>query len=282
MTSLAVPFFYVVMLIAAFSASAAYPKRSTTIRETSYVQPDGITFAIWGVIYTFLGLYSVYTTVGSTARNDPRVRDARIWTCLQFASNGAWLWTNAFSNKVGYWLAVFVLFGNVLCLLKAYVAVWRASPSSANDDWRWFAMVQTPVSLNLAWASIAAVANFSGTVFDPTALETNSAIVGGPDWTIGVLAVVGACAVGLLVVNGDVGFSASCAWAVFGIVRNQSDPSFPHPKSQALVECATALGIALLCAIPITVVFRRVFLKKQTAASSGYDVPLVDPKVVER
>jgi hypothetical protein len=233
---------YAAMVALNGAAIANFDRGATDGYALSYVQPDGATFSVWGVIYVLLLLL-----VLNSSKLYP---DTRSYLVIAFLCNGLWLFCNGLAVVKGlsYWLAVFVLLAYATCLVLAYASLRvDYTRRSAWDRATLFA----PVSANLSWVLLAALLNLANTLMDDRAdfkKHENLTRVGGPDFAIGVLGLAALVSVVLAATKSDFVFSAVCVWALLGVARHQTPGSgFPHAPSPALKEFAerAALGVAL-------------------------------------
>merc|ERR1711871_1203689 len=90
---LAVVLCYVIQIlsnIGAIFTNSAKGQAALSSGNPTYATPDGITFSIWGLIYTFEFIAAVYQAVGGN-RNLPQLVNSRHWICAAFLANAAWL-----------------------------------------------------------------------------------------------------------------------------------------------------------------------------------------------
>jgi len=83
----------------------------------TFLTPDGMTFSVWGIIYLFQGLFSVYQVLPCFQNSHAGVSRARFWVVALFIGNCLWL--PVFSNRL-YWLAFMLMLVMDLCLIMIY------------------------------------------------------------------------------------------------------------------------------------------------------------------
>lgn len=116
--------------------------------------PAGQTFAIWGLIYLFLGVFVIRTLVNSKDELTAKVvKSTGPWVSANFLLNGAWIiaWHHLY---VG--LSWLIMIAILLSLLIVYVRLVAFEFSVLSKNW-WFMFV--PFSLYLSWICVAMVAN---------------------------------------------------------------------------------------------------------------------------
>jgi hypothetical protein len=205
----------------------------------TYVSPDGLTFAIWGVIYLFeLCLVLVQLFPGSheeifTRRCPVTNLDVRQRLVIAFLTNAFWL--PIFSARQ-WWPSQLVISVYLAALLSLYADVNVRSVSGAYEQ----VFVAAPISLNLSWI---VVAFFLGlTVCSRQSGWADAHGVGGSvSWAL-VICVFVAVAGIASACTGDVAYPFVAGWALRGIYRMQTveDPVRfpPAAMSGQLAACA--------------------------------------------
>ncbi|UID70738.1 hypothetical protein DRO_1743 [Deinococcus radiodurans R1 = ATCC 13939 = DSM 20539] len=164
--------------------------------------PAGLTFTVWGPIFLGLLVFAVYQAL-------PAQRGARLdrlfWPfLLGNLLNVAWLL--AFQSlNIG--LSVVIMLALLAVLVRLYLSV-RSLPPQGAERWT----LQLPVSLYLAWISVATIANI--TAFLVSAGVTQSFLgIAGPVWSALLLVVAAAIGVFFLWRFRDYAFAAVLLWA---------------------------------------------------------------------
>merc|ERR1712151_68629 len=85
--------------------------------QPTFVTPDGMTFSVWGMIYLFQALFSVYQVIPCFQNSHAGVSKARFWVVVLFLGNCLWL--PVFSNRL-YWLALMLILAMDLSLVMIY------------------------------------------------------------------------------------------------------------------------------------------------------------------
>lgn len=195
---------------------------------SSYVDPDPLTFSVWGLIYAFWLVFVIAQLVGDIGK----IATNRFLVMAVFASNALWLVVN--SQKL-YWIAVWVLATYAYLLNVLYE---RMEVNYKNGGAQ---LILFPaVSSNLAWAILATTVNFSDTVVTE-GWQT------GPQWAMGIVYLAALLSVAKTIFKLDIFYVAVTCWAFLGIYRYQLPESdFPMDKSDQLRNIAswTAVGLA--------------------------------------
>ena len=191
--------------------------------------PAGLTFAVWGPIFLGLLVFAVYQAL-------PAQRGARLdrlfWPfLLGNLLNVAWLL--AFQSlNIG--LSVVIMLALLAVLVRLYLSV-RSLPPQGAERWT----LQLPVSLYLAWISVATIANI--TAFLVSAGVTQSFLgIAGPVWSALLLVVAAAIGVFFLWRFRDYAFAAVLLWAFYGVYVARPE------VSTVVLGVAVAAGLVLL------------------------------------
>lgn len=168
--------------------------------------PAGLTFAVWGPIFLGLAVFAVYQAL--PAQRGPRL-DRLFWAfLLANLLNAGWLL--AFQS-LRYGLSVVVMLALLGSLVWLYVSV-RDLPPHGAEVWT----LQLPVSLYLAWISVATMANI-------TAYLVSAGVTGGllglsaATWSAVLVVIAALLGTFFLWRFRDVAFAVVLAWAFLGV-----------------------------------------------------------------
>ena len=173
-------------------------------RYDTLFAPIGYTFAIWGVIYLLLGVYSVYQLV----RDNAVIRAITPWFIASSLLNGVWI--VAWHYEV-IWLALVIIVALLLTLI-----VINKKTTAERVDWPNSLSMRLPFSVYFGWVTVATVANVS-------ALLVQLGWRGGfglseEGWLILILIVAAAIGSTTALVNSSVGYGLVLVWAFWGIL----------------------------------------------------------------
>ncbi|CUS06387.1 conserved membrane protein of unknown function [Candidatus Promineifilum breve] len=125
-----------------------------TFDNTNYFFPATYVFTtIWPVIYAGLVGLAIYQALPAN-RDNPRFRAAAPWLMLNIFLNALWVWVfgqEAFVSTVPI----------MLVLVFTTVMIYRKLEIGRAPVGRWERILQIPISIYLAWLSIATVANIA-------------------------------------------------------------------------------------------------------------------------
>jgi hypothetical protein len=138
--------------------SSAWVFGGRTIEEISRVPgeilvPAGFTFAIWGVIYLWMLVFSIYQLRKSTL-HDATIQSIRPWVALNFVANGLWLpaATVSWRNPLTVILIIFMR------ISLGYINKWLQWYAIAKATKRYVVM---PMSIYFGWITIATPLNIA-------------------------------------------------------------------------------------------------------------------------
>lgn len=198
-----------------------------------YVLPVGWAFSIWGIIYMLEGIFSVYQALPLFGGlDDERLVAVRPLVLGIYASNVLWLFLFGYE---AYWVAALVivlydylLFQFIFKMDVDYLS--RATPLKTK------LLVSAGFSANASWVTVASCLQLQVNLLEEGWMPS-------PAFSVGelVVAVVVACAA--VYKYADVPYALVAAWALFGIVINQSESSKWGCASQICSACTPDLDI---------------------------------------
>ena len=242
--------FLLAVLVVNFLANAL-PIGGNTTKEVSdalpnYFTPAPFTFAVWGMIYLLLLLFTVY----------------QIWVLIGRKVEGA-----GFLERIGPFFIISCL-GDIgfiyawhnmkpglaligsgimfLSLAGCYIRLGIGSEKTSPREW---AAVRLPFSLYFGWSSVALIANI-------TAALVGAGFTGGgipePVWAMALIIIAGGVAAYVLLTRYDAAFTLVFSWAFAGIfaARLSAEGEKGVP---ALIAAAAVSLLLLLAAAYITV-----------------------------
>ena len=205
--------------------------------------PDGYVFAIWGIIYLGLLLYTIYQALPSQ-RDNPTLNTIAPLYWLSSLANSIWifLWHYEF-----FLITPIAMLTILVSLVLIYTHLSKSRPVS-NTAQKGFVLL--PFSIYLGWISVATVANITQVLF----------FINWGGWGItpevwAVIMLVVATILGILMHwrEKDIAYGLVLIWAFIGIAVKQA--GFPLVATTAWV---TSVVLALsTVALP--------FLKKSSS-----------------
>ena len=196
--------------------------------------PVGLTFSIWGVIYSWLIAFVVYGFARRNDEGDGHFLD-RIgpFFLLNGLFNAAWI-------VAWHWMLVPLSLFLMLAILGTLLAMYLrlgvgVTPASAGERW----LVRAPLSVYLGWITVATIANVTTLAVDlgAPAFGEGPAIL-----TVVVLLTALGLAGAMLATRRDVAFALVVAWAFFGVWLKR----YGAPDDGSGLVAGAALGGLLL------------------------------------
>jgi hypothetical protein len=193
------------------------------------ITPDSFAFSIWGLIYTLLALFCVWSFCadritcggGGNAVSKDNTLMARQIGWLFVASNAfnaSWIFVFVWDTEATAWVSTAL----IVCLLGSLVAIylraglWRAMRDSVFT----FLVVDVAFSIYLGWVTVATILNVS------VALVASEVASGGwtaEGWACVMLAAAAVFALLVLTTRRDLCYPLVLVWALSAIVSNSEN-----------------------------------------------------------
>jgi benzodiazapine receptor len=209
-------------------------------RYQTLVTPAGYVFAIWGLIYIGLLVYSTGQFLRPLA-DDP-LPDRLAWPLIvSNIANVGWLllW-----HSLNIYWTVPVMIVLLSSLITAYVIARGGRPDRPALLERW--AVRAPLGLYLGWISVATIANVSNAL---VAAEWNGWGIPAEWWGVIVLIVGAVVAFAVLARKADCVFASVFVWAFAGIAA--------ETPSELVRFAAGGLAASLAVGIVVSAIERR-------------------------
>ena len=209
--------------------------------------PAGFTFAIWGLIYLMLGIWSIWQFVAAMSGREPGVGQIERMGFLFIivsAANISWLLAWHYERFPLSLLFMFVLLASLIALYQ------RLNIGRMNWNVRVTLLAHTPFSLYLGWISVATVANVTAVL---VAGGWNGLGISEAAWAGAVIVLAALIAILMVLQRHDSVFALVVLWALFGIIMARIGGEY-RSRDVAIVAAGSA-GIVL------AVLVRRWLLK---------------------
>ncbi len=208
------------------------PPNGLTIGEISQqifkdvlITPASYAFAIWGLIYLGLISLAIYQALPSQ-RNDALLR--QIGYKLAIASIAQTIWVICFLYR-----QYAVSFLAMLCILLPLIAAYWSLPfKSRISRWqKW--LIRTPISIYLAWISVATVVNGAVVL---SSWQWGGWGISAVGWTVIMLLVAGFITHFVTIPRFDLAYAGVFVWALIAIaIKN----------SEIILISGTAIGLSI-------------------------------------
>jgi len=210
--------------------------------------PEGLTFAIWGLIYVLLGIFVIYPLVPRVRRDPQKVKFVRRIGPLFFISclaNIGWIFAWHYQILPLSLVFMLILLG---CLLAIYLTL-KVGRSEATKAERY--LVHLPFSVYLGWITIATIANATALLVN---INWNAWGLGEQFWAVAVIIVGIAIALSVLFTRKDIFYCLVVDWALLGILLKRLSVTTVPDQSVVVV---TIVGLALLTGGVIAQLIRK-------------------------
>jgi benzodiazapine receptor len=207
------------------------------------VTPAGFTFAVWGVIYMLLLVFTVYQFLPRN-RDKPFLSQVGLLFGLSSVCNICWLFLWHYDQITYSLVLMFALLASLI-LIYQRLDIGKSAVSLKEK-----LCVHLPFSVYLGWISIATIANVSVAL---TAAGWDGWGIPDATWAVAIISVALVLTLAMLATRKDVAFSLVVVWALVGILSKQSD-------FQNIVLAAEAcIAIILLADVAVVLVskFKR-------------------------
>jgi hypothetical protein len=216
--------------------------------------PAGITFAIWGVIYLLIMIFSIY--IARDFFKKEKITSSIIekvsgFFILASIANIIWIFLWHYEYVVLSLLAMILLF---VCLLMIYL---RLNISKEKRSLKEKICIQVPISVYLGWITVATIANVTAAL---VVSGWNGFGLSQEIWTILVLIIATIIALLVLLKHNDYAYCLVFVWAFLGIfIKRIGDDELYGVQSTiayTAVVCLLTIGVAML------ILFYRLSIKK--------------------
>ncbi|MBI4978678.1 MAG: tryptophan-rich sensory protein [Spirochaetes bacterium] len=206
--------------------------------------PAGITFAIWGVIYLLLLMFSVYQCRGFGGGDNAFIEKAGWYFALSCVANAAWIIAWHYDFLL---VSLILMIAILTSLITIYVRLDIGRTAVSRME-RWF--VQIPFSVYLGWITVAAIANATALF---VSLSWDGFGISPVVWTVIVIAAAVIITAAVLVTRRDIAYALVVIWALSGIIikRMTVAPVF----TTIVIVCG--VGILLILAAGVFSLFKK-------------------------
>jgi len=208
--------------------------------------PAGLTFAIWGVIYILIALFTVYQVRGYKPELTAKIS---FWFVLSCIFNVSWLFLWQYF-QIPLTIVVMVLL--FLCLLIIYMRLGKYTGFTKEN-----VVMRVPFSVYLGWISVATIANVTALLvyLNPALVNPSVDAFGIAQYVWAILIIIIATVLCLLVLftRKDIAYSLVFVWAFLGIVIKRL-PDYIN-------VAATAAGAMIVILVGILLVWFRYWRK---------------------
>jgi hypothetical protein len=216
--------------------------------------PAGITFAIWGVIYILIIIFSIYLgrdffKVEKTTKTF--LEKISYFFIIASLANIIWIFLWHYEQILLSLIAMILLFASLLVIyLRLNIGIEKVSIKDK-------LFINVPISVYIGWITVATIANVTAVL---VTINWDGFGLSEDVWTILVILVAMIITMLVLLKRKDYAYSGVIIWALLGIYlkRISDDPVFGE-KTQIAYTAAIAIIILL---IVIAIKYLLQYLKK--------------------
>ena len=204
--------------------------------------PAGITFAIWGVIYLLLGIFSIYQ-LGSSRKTEAGRKTAAqrvgVWFIISSLANTAWIFCWHYHLIPASMVLMLII---LISLAIAYLRINRHQLTLAEKI-----CVKLAFSIYFGWITVATIANATTLL---VFLKWGGLGVSAALWMIAIVAA------GLLIggattwLNKDLAYGLVIIWAYAGILLKRVSADGLNGQYPSVI-IAVAIALALLVLVSV-------------------------------
>lgn len=203
--------------------------------------PIGFTFAIWGVIYLLLSIY----TVVQLTKDSSLIRNITPWFIASNLLNGTWI--VAWHYEL-LWLAAIIIVALLWALIRInkLTTAFRGSASTTLS-------IRVPFAVYFGWVTVATVANISAWLVQLGFKDGFG--FSAEVWTIVILIVAVLIGSTTALVNSSPTYSLVLVWAFWGILsRHLSSAGWNQQYPNIIL--ATQILLAALALVTLVALIR--------------------------
>ena len=206
--------------------------------DATYLAPAGSAFSIWSVIYTGLGLFTVYQWFPSQ-RSSQRQRTLGWLVAASLLLNAAWILSVQAGSVI---LSVVVIVALLVVLAECFRRYAVLNRPDGSRRWAEWIAVDGALGLYLGWVCVATAANTASAL---TSEGFRGFGIAPAVWAALVLAAAAAVGVGLAAAGrGRLAPAASLAWGLAWIAVSRLNGGLESAPTAAAALTAAVIVVA--------------------------------------
>jgi benzodiazapine receptor len=195
--------------------AVSLPMNGKTTGELSdkyenYFVPAGFTFSIWAVIYISIIVFTIFLTIHAFRRSGyitPFIQRLSVWFIACNLANGMW---------IIFWHYEWVIFSllTMLVILFSLLDMYYTMADSRPHRMAVNLCLYAPVSIYLAWISVATIANVTAAF---VSVKWDGGFMTADSWAIAMIFIAALLGVMMIYFRQDILYALVIAWALYGI-----------------------------------------------------------------
>jgi hypothetical protein len=228
---------------------------SVSAKYETMVTPAGMTFAIWGIIYTSLAvlcLYHIVMAYKHDLTNPANHEAAKMGSLFIIVNLAAAAWLVAWTREMMVLTVVLMLTQLVgLILLHIKLGIYSLSKAASVK-----VATEFPLAIYLGWISMATIANISSFL---SAKGWDGFGIAPYQWGIIIIIVAVLLSSFIILFRRNMYFGLVTAWFLFGLIKKREGN--PAEGNEILVTSAW-IGLGLVLALAIFQLVKNITYKK--------------------
>ena len=206
--------------------------------------PTGLTFSIWGVIYLFLGIYTVYQLFSKKLNSKLSNQINTLFIISSFV-NSAWIFS--WHYKI-MWLTVLLMLALLTCLIKIADILNKEKLNSGEK-----LLYKIPFGVYFGWITVATIANITGFL---VSIGWNGFGLPDTTWMIFILFIGLGIATWRMHKDSNLAYGLVPIWAYYGIYLKHT-MSTGFNNSYPTIITTVIICIVLLIISNLTLIIKK-------------------------
>jgi hypothetical protein len=210
--------------------------------------PAGITFAIWGVIYFLIIMFTIYLAKDlfkKDKKTKPFLEKISYFFIIASIANILWIFLWHYEQVIISLLAMVLLFISLLFIyLRLNIGIDKVSIREK-------LFIHVPISVYIGWITVATIANVTALL---VTLGWDGFGIGEEIWTILVIVVAVIITILVLIKRKDYAYGVVIVWALIGIYLKRSVTDSIYGV-QTQIAYTSFLGIIIILIISSIIVY---------------------------
>ena len=201
--------------------------------------PAGLTFAIWGVIYTLLAAFIVYSIIATVRKNisSDFIEQIGPWFIISSVLNVLWI-------VAWHWEVIPLTLILMLMLFATLIKIYLTLEEfETKDNAALLVCVKLPFSVYLGWITVATIANVTALL---VSLNWNGFGLAESFWAVLVILVAISITAIMILRRRNYAYSLVIIWALLGIWIKRSANTVTPDTAVELVSMIGLISLAVL------------------------------------
>jgi benzodiazapine receptor len=203
------------------------------------ITPAGYVFAIWGIIYTLLGIFVIYQALPSQKEKAYQKKIGWLFV-LSSIINIVWLFLWQYEYLIFSVPIMFMLLGTLIMIYKK-LEIGKSQPEIKEKI-----AVQLPFSTYLGWITIASIANVATTL---VSISWDGFGISPENWALAIIIIALLLASIVIATRKDIAYTLVIAWAFVGISVAQTNPN--------IITLTQISAVVVLVLLTATILYKK-------------------------